>query len=807
MHIYFSDLRYAWRRALRQPSVTLSIIALLALGMGGVTAVFNPVYSTTFAPLPFNQPDQLVRIGGGLLLFNWETSRFENEEVLDRIFSNVAAYRPYQALFRIPDINKQIEMNAQAVYGNFFEMLGVKPLIGYDCGHNEKENSFIVSHRFWRNELNQKNDGIGIPILLPNERHGSIIGIMPENFNFPSDTDVWECRSSGKFWGAPMPFVEVNFLGRMRPWVTPEQVVEELQSKFETATMVTSILPGTGPILQPLQIHLYGNQRPMLISLSVAAILFLTLVCVGVVNILIAQGVNRKQEIATRLINGATRRNLVFQLLREMLPLAIAGGFAGWWISEIASTWMLAQMPVLRGGGEVNVPVKITFLVTFMMVVTLVSGLIPALFATSLDLNTYLKSASGGRRRFFSSREFLVGIQLSVALALLIGVCVLLRSIMFNVDIPVGWSSRDIAVVSITHPGLGVVPRDEQIRYEWINQDIQRELRAMPEVVSVGLFSPIPFSVEAISNSRTRQSVATSRVAYQSFTPGNTATLVTVNSDGFEILGISLVAGRHFTDADAADHRLKDSERNGTGSGPAIINQVLAKLLWPEENNVIGNTFIYGNVLYEVVGVVRNFYETPAFKDFIPVIYVPYIGTGGRQKFLLKLRHDTSFHNFHATVRQRLSVFNLDWIETRPLNEYVKNATANQHLMLNLLVCFAVLGIVVSSLAVYATATLAATARTKETGIRMAIGAQIWDILKLAFWRGIRSTFLGLPFGLFLAWILTKVLSGLLFQVNIGDSFIWVISCAILLVISAVAALIPALRATRVNPLDALRSE
>jgi len=154
---------------------------------------------------------------------------------------------------------------------------------------------------------------------------------------------------------------------------------------------------------------------------------------------------------------------------------------------------------------------------------------------------------------------------------------------------------------------------------------------------------------------------------------------------------------------------------------------------------------------------------------------------------------------------QRFSGFPLDWIEARPLSEYVKEATANQRLTLHLLISFAVLGIIVSGLGVYATAALSAAARTKETGIRMAIGAQTWDILKLAFWRGIRAIIVGLPFGLFLAWILAKALAGYLAQVNIDDPFAWLISCAILLVITAVAALVPALAATRVNPMDALR--
>ena len=196
---------------------------------------------------------------------------------------------------------------------------------------------------------------------------------------------------------------------------------------------------------------IYGDQRPMLRMLGTTAILFLALVCAGVVNLLIALGARRKQEIATRLVYGATRGNLIFQLLRETLPLVVIGGIAGWWLSEVSGALMWAQMPALRNGA-VAVPVKIAFWAALVMVVTLIGGLIPSLYATSLDLNTYLKSADGGKRRFLPAQEILVGVQLSLALALLIGVVVLLRSMMFNVDIPIGWASRDIAVVSVIHP-------------------------------------------------------------------------------------------------------------------------------------------------------------------------------------------------------------------------------------------------------------------------------------------------------------------------------------------------------------------
>jgi len=822
MYNFLAVFQQVWRRALRQTNVTLSIIALLALGIGGVTAIFNPVYSTMFSSLPYPQPDQLVRIGGNIPLFNTITSSFVEEASLGWIFSDMAAYSQERPRIRMPGADTQIEVEGVIVNEPFFETFGVKPLIGYDCAADGFKNGIIVSHRLWRKELDQKTDAIGSHIQLSHERLVPIIGIMPDGFNFPSDTDIWYCRSDS--WGGLGGDMRriTHFIGRMRPGVTYGHATKVLQDNFEPVTILQGIITiSMGPLLQPLQTYLYGDQLPLLRMLALAAILFLVLVCAGVVNLHITQGAKRKQEIATRLIYGATRLNLVFQLLRETLPLVVIGGLTGWWLSEAGSAWMLAQMPALRGGGgAVDVPVKMAFQATLALVVTLVSGLIPALFATSLDLNTYLKAATGGRRRFLSSQEFLVGIQLSVALALLISVGILIRSMMFNVDIPIGWSTRDIAVVTTAPPTVnppvndaGIVPQEYlsavSRRNAALNQDILNELRSLPEVMNVGLLNPIPFSTAAIRDSRTRWPVFATvpNRAVSSFDqePGETSAVqLTVNPNGFDILGIPLVAGRRFTEAEGL-------ERIGTSlltGGLVIINQTLAQILWPEENNVLGKIFFGQNrTSYEVVGVVRNNHYTPGSKDFIPTMYAPYQLSRAEMNVLVKLRPNASLENFHANVRQRLSGFTPGFIEVRRLSGIVKDVTVNQRLTLQLLTCFTVLGIIVSGLAVYATASLAAAARTRETGIRMAMGAQTRDILRLALWRGIRAMLFGLPFGLFLAWILTKLLAKYLVQVNIDDPLMWVISCAVLLVIATVAALIPSLRLTRVNPLDALRDK
>ena len=801
------DLRFAWRNARRRPGVALSIIALLALGTGGVTAVFNPIYSTVFAPLPFPQPEQLMRIHGAddRLIDRLNPASFRREGVLDRVFSYKAAYKQENLKIRIPDTGKELDVDYLTVTEDFFETLGVKPFMGsFNC-NTRLDNGLVISHRLWRREFAQKTDAIGSHVLSASGEPFQIIGVMPQNFHFPFEIDFWQCgwvafaSSSSKS--------SVYYIGRLRSGISAGQAAEELRTVDMEALALSGriIRSGAVPVLrpEPLQTFLYGDKRPMLNMLGVAAILFLALVCAGAVNLLIAQGLKRKQEIAARLIFGASRRNLVFQLLRETLPLVVIGGIAGLWLSEMASALIFAQMPELRGGA-VNVPVKIAFLSALVMVVTLLGGLVPSLYATSLDLNAYLKAAAGEKRRFLSAREVLVGVQLSLSLALLIGGGVLIRSMMFNVDIPIGWSSRDAAVVSVIYH----YQRTELYR------DIRNELIAMPEVMAAGVFSPIPFSRQAVNSStegvyKTPQPLLGNSISVEMLEDlirrqdASGIARISVSPGGFEALGIPLVIGRFFTEAEAAN----DMEAGDKSA--VIINQALAERLWPGENP-IGNVFYGGTSsisapVYEVVGIVRNFHHKPGGREFVPAMYVPNKLRSDSLDFLVKLRPGASLQNFHSNIRQRLSGFSLDWIEARPLNEYVKDATKNQRLALQLLVVFAVLGIIVSGLAVYAAAALAASARTKEMGIRMAMGASAWDILKLAFWRGIRAIIVGLPFGLFLAWILTKMLARFLAQVNAGDTLAWLISCGALTAIAAVAAFIPALFAARANPMDAIR--
>jgi len=808
------DFRSAWRSLRNKPGATLIILLLLVVGTSGITVIFNSVYSLILADLPFPQQDRLVMIGGNIPVFNLFLNGFEEKESLDKVFSNLAAYALFPATnIIIPDLAKYKEVRAVEVTEEFFETMGVIPLYGYGLRHNEIDATVIISNRFWRNEMMRADNVIGAQVQIDNVRY-TIVGIMPDTFDFPIGTDIWMYRHQR----GSLNYTR-QYLGRLRSGISIDMATRQLNSiKFEEKY---GTLGNDGPVLRPLKTVFYGDRQILLWMLGTISVLFLLLVCCGVMGILVTRGMRRKTEMVMRLILGATRGNLVFKLLLETLPLVIVGALLGLWFSEIAGTWLQAQFPMLNGG-EVVIPVKIVFFAVIVLIVTIISGLFPALYTSNIDLNTSLKSGMVLKRGFFSAQEWLVGVQLSLTLALLICTGLLLRNVIFNVDIPVGWTSQSIAVLNVKQPAADS-SNDTRDRRALFFQEFQHQLETMPEVVSVGILTPIPFSESAVQVSHEQGYIYKTGEARRSHKPGfeNPKEIARqgitgyASPEGFKMLAIPLVAGRFFTPTDVANEldirRVfwpPSNKKAGTGVvGVVIINQTLAEQFWPGES-AVGKTIYYNMDLEfrEVVGVVRDFYLSADTKKIHPSMWIPsenYINTN--QKYLIKLRSEKLMKDF----RQRLSNMNTGttYIDLRSLNNIVSESTANIRLLLNMLGGFALLGVIVAGSGIYATTSLMAAIRNREIGIRIAMGAQFWDILKFALWRGIRVILLGLPLGLFLAWILSRMLSSFVFQLNTSNPVVWVMGCALLIIIVTVAALIPALQATRVNPVDAIRKD
>ena len=822
LKLFLTDWFHAWHRMFCLPGGALSIIILLALGIGATAAVFNPIYSLVYSPLPFPQPDRLVRIGGDIPLFNLLNSTFEKRELLDRIFSNLAAYSAGletstgMDIIKIPDTGKSIRLRQLTVTDEFFETLGVLPAKGYTFGQVENRSGIVISHRFWQKELMGVDNVIGKSLLLGGTQPVSIIGVMPETFNFPigTDTDVWVCAVR---FNSSLVWSNTQLIGRLRSGITLGQAAKDLKA-MEFKSSDNGPWGKGGTVLQSLQVVFYGDKLPLLRMVGTATILFLLLICANVANLLVAQGIRRKSEMITRMLLGATRCKLVCQLLRETLLLVLIGGVAGWGIVEFAGKWLQTQFPTLKSGSLLT-PEKIVFFTVLVIVVTLVSGLSPALQATGGDLNTHLKSAYGGsRRRFFSSREILVGVQLSLTLALLIGTGVLLRSLLYRIDFPIGWSPQEIVVVSTQFPVNQTSFSEEgYIRHARFYQEALHQLETMPDVVSAGSLTPIPFSTIAIQrHSKEWMTTVYKDLPIKDYNERRNQPQISclegfVSSNGFGVLGIPFMTGRSFTSGETA--RLLEAviqNKTALESGNAIIvNGAFAQHFWPGENAV--GKIVYDDDYHdprplEIVGVVPDFHLIN--KPVAPAIYRPESGFGSNQSFLVKLRPNASLMSFQSNVRRQFSDLDagLALLEIQRLQEHVSEAMTEQRLLSLLISCFGALGFVVSGISVYSTSKLMISSRIKEIGIRIAMGAQFSNIVRLVLFRSARALVIGLPCGLFLGWVLVRGLSSTLYQVKSSDPVIWIISCAVLLAITIVASLIPAIRAARVNPLDAMRN-
>jgi hypothetical protein len=354
--------------------------------------------------------------------------------------------------------------------------------------------------------------------------------------------------------------------------------------------------------------------------------------------------------------------------------------------------------------------------------------------------------------------------------------------------------------------------RESMTRRALFFQELQHNLNTMPEVASVGIFNPIPFSANAVRAIQISTGVSNARRE----DPERVSALVIAgyaNPEGFDMLDVSLIVGRHFSSIDMTNEiefqsKFWDMEAGpylNTAGGVVIVNQSLARQFWPEENAV--GKMIYDMFFnaYEIIGVARDFHQVSDNKDFVPAVYYPPDSWRTSQTFLVRLHSGAFMQDF----RRRLSGFDAGpvTIEVSTLGETVSESMANTRMTLQLLGSFALLGFVVAGLGVYATTSLMMAAMNREMGIRMAMGAQIWDILRLALWRGTRAIIIGLPLGLFLAWILSRTLSSYLFQVKDDDPLAWIVSCAALIGITIIAAFIPALRAAFANPADILRKE
>jgi putative ABC transport system permease protein len=800
------DARYGIRLLLRRPGVTLVAIITLALGIGANTAIFTVTHALLLKPLPYDHPEQLVLVNENNLSRGWTSFSISPANFLDwraqsRSFQSLAAYGG--RAFNYVGGETPERLRGLSGTAGFLEMLGGTPTIGRGFRPEEFEPGkgfvVIISQGLWQRAFGGRPDVLDKTITLNGEPY-TIVGVMHPKWRFggrdiavftPRAFDADESQARGAHY--------LNVIGRLKPDVSIEQAGIEFSGiASRLAQQYPDTNKGWGAIVRSLQEVAVGNVRSMLLVLLGAVGLVLLVACANLANMHLARATVRAREIAVRTAIGAGRGRIVQQLLTESLVLALIGGALGLLVAYWATSSLVAAYPnLLPRSSDIRIdPVVLAFTLGLSMLTAILFGLAPALSAARTDLIETLKESAraGGSpfRRWL--RSALVVTEVALAIVLLVGAGLLLRSFQKLGHVAPGFAIDQRLSVTTLLP----LPKykDPTRMVDFYDRAMAR-LRALPGVESVALTSTVPISGNDEIYS----------INFEGRPPlppgqGVSAIYYLVSPGYFDTLAIPLLKGRVFTDDDRAG-----SPRVG------VVNDVFVRLHYPNEDP-IGKRIRMGrnsNIVREIVGVVGTVKHYGLGDKDQAQMYEPFAqmpNTG--MNFLLK----TSLDPLGLTASVRREIQNVDPEQpvaaTTSLAQMVADSTALSRVQTLLLGVFAGIALLLAAVGLYGVMAYSVSQRTQEIGIRMALGAHRGSVLMMVLRQALVLTGAGLVIGLAGAIALGRVLSStlepLLFQVQPSDVVTLATVPGVLIVVALVAALIPARRATQVDPIQALRT-
>jgi putative ABC transport system permease protein len=824
MHTFLQDIRYSLRVLLRSPGFTIVAILTLALGIGANTAIFSVINSVLLRPLPFHEPDRLVQL--------WETEASPGSYPLtgpdylewqsqNQTLEGTSLYSWSHDLNASAAGQAEV-VTAIATQSNFFSVLGVSPQIGRAFAAGEdaegKNHIAILSYGFWQQRFGGRSDAINQTLQLNNESY-TVIGVMPQWFNFPASTDVWT-----PFDMTPKALGErgshsYRAIARVKPGIAITQARADLAT---IAKRLGQQYPdhnaNVAPVVVPLKEELTRSSKDELLILLGAVALVLLVACANVANLLLSRATARQREMAVRAAMGASRWRLIRQLLTESILLSMAGaalGLAGalWSVDYLRTT---DTVPIPRANPiQVDVTVLL-FTIGVSLLVGILFGLAPALQASQINLHDELKLSGqavvgpSAKRRLL--RDALVIGEIAVSLALLVGAGLLLRSFAQMRSSNIGVRPENIVTMGINLPKAKYSTL--AARREFYDQLLARVER-IPGVQAASVSTEIP--LEGGSNGYVTvpgdndRSHANQLVEWDYITP-----------EYFRAFGIPLLLGRNFRPEDVqrtADVNLKADELAKSAkpnqalppdlTSVAVINHAMAQTFWPNQDP-IGKIF-NGNRPIKVIGVVGDVKEWGITEKIIPQAYFPLTAILDAPGFGTRLVVKTSVAPMSVLGPIRGEVRGLDsglgLARPRTMEQVIADAMQDTNLQTFLLGVFAALALVLAAVGIYGVMAYLVTQRTHEIGIRMALGAQKDDVLRLVLAHGTKLTIVGIAIGIAAALGLTRLLATLLFGVGARDPLTFVVVSALLALVALAACYIPALRAARVDPMVALRYE
>ena len=815
IEMIWQDIKHSLRGLLRKPGFTATVVLTLAIGIGGTTAIFGAVNAVLLRPLPYPGPDELVRvyktllkqpdrIGGTTSPPDFTDWRRDNSS-----FTELAAYDSDS--FALTGTGAAEQVPAGEVTGGFFAVLGTQPLLGrtIDTGDDPmgSRDVVVLSHAIWARRFGANPGIIGQQVVLDGVSR-EVIGVMPPGFQFPLRAEIWlPFRFSARDLETQRGAHYIEVVGRLKPDVTIERAREDMRT---IAAKLAREFPRTNrdnsASVHPLRESMVSNVRQSLFVLLGAVGLVLLIVCVNIASLVLIRAIGRGRELAVRVAIGAGRATLVRSLLVESVLLGVLGGAAGlvlayWATAAIAALDPSVGVPLLN---QTRLDVRVVgFAMTVALIASIVFGTMPAWQATSIgEVVTRIREEGGSttsdpkRQRM---RSALIVAETTLAVVLLVGAGLLARSFDRLLSVDLGFSAEAVQTFGVALPTAKY--RQPSQRQQFVETLLERTA-TNPNVESAGAISGLP-----LSNARFGISTSTRDGVTLSDDEQDRLTLQVrlVTPDYFKTMGIRVARGRGFTSADRMGGQLV-----------AMVNETAAARVWPDQDAMghqleIGTRFGLGGAPAggTVIGIAGDVRDYGPASPAAPTLYLAHAQWPVDSMTVVAKARNGDPLSLVQSLRAVVQELDPDvpMFAVRSMNQVSANAVAQPRLYLVLIASFAGTAMLLSVIGLYGVLAYAVGQRTREIGIRLALGAKRGEVLRMVMTQAGRLAIAGVVIGLGAAVIASRALRSQLFQIAPTDTVTYVMVGGGLLVVALLASWIPARRASRIDPLTALRHD
>jgi predicted permease len=808
------DLRYGLRVLRKSPGFATVAILVLGLGIGANTAIFSVVNTVLLRPLPFEDPTRIVHMWHvpppksfpGITRFSVSTANYLDWRQQNDVFEDMAIYTG--SSMNLTGGDKAESLLAATVAPNFFSVLGVKPLLGrtFLAGEDEpgQNHKVVLTHAFWQSRFGGNRNMVGKQITLDDEPY-TVVGVMGPKFIYP----MWE----EKLW-TPLTLSakERVVRGEHHSMVVArlKRGVDIRQAQTEMSTISDRLArqypeddKDWGAVVVPLREDIVGDVRPALLVLLGAVAFVLLIACANVANLLLARALARSKEIAIRTALGASRARLMQQLMFETILLALGGGVAGLLVAKFGVDLIvhfLAQQ--LPRATEISLDASVLgFTLAISLITGIIAGIVPSWKLSKANVNETLKQGlgragdSGGNR----TRAALVACEVALSLVLLAGAGLMIRSLWNLRNTNPGFDSRNVLTFSLPIPRTRYKSPTEEINF-W-NQALAR-IRALPGVETAAAVDDLPF------NGGSHQPIAIEGRPAVAMSEQPEVDVRVISTGYLRAMHIPVVRGRDFTESDTADK-----------PGAILISDAMAKRFWPNEDALgkrLTMTFAPGKIR-EIVGIVGDVkldgLDQAELNSAIyePLTQISAPPSGEWRSFGLDVVVRTTTPPATLVSAVTNSVHEIDpqqaVAHVMTMDQFMAESISPQRFNMLLLATFAGLALVLAAIGIYSVLSYAVRRRVREIGIRMALGAQIRDVLRLVVFEGMKPAVAGMFIGLTGALLLGRVLAKLVFGVKTTDPATFAAVSILLMAVALLATAVPAYRATRVDPMRTLRDE